>query len=197
MFCKSLCVLFCKKVRLCVYSSEYLLEFFVITPTKKKKKKPPLILKFWSLKREWGWRKSIRKQWLTPLCLCWRPRQDVCRFVLINSTRKWPDWLVWEVLAYIRNDFVEAGTLSQAAGHCCISTTCQCQFTAESPTPLPALAALCNACDSDMQSQRSLWTGSLQRKWEVSIALDRPNDNLSVLEKPKICALVNQTWTEM
>lgn len=119
------------------------------------------------------------------------------RFVLINSTRKWPDWLVWEVLGYIWNDFIEAGTLSRAAGHCWISTTCQCQFTGESPTLLPALAALCNVCDSEMQSQCSLWTGSLQRKREVSIGLDRPNDNPSGFEKPKICALVNQTWAEM
>lgn len=60
-----------------------------------------------------------------------------------------------------------------------------------------SLRWLCNVCDSEMQSQCSLWTGSLQRKREVSIALDRPNDNPSGFEKPKICALMNQTWAEM
>lgn len=67
----------------------------------------------------------------------------------------------------------------------------------ESQTPLPVLGALCNACDSETQSQCSVWTGSLQRKWEVSIALDRLNDNPSGFEKPKRCAVINQKRTEM
>lgn len=104
---KSLCVLICKKVRLCVCSSEYLLqcfvpwvilfmcnieafllrtEFFVITPTKKNKQKKVILKRsiclLWSSSSGlWtgskSEEKSIRKQWLTLLCLCWRPRQDV------------------------------------------------------------------------------------------------------------------------
>lgn len=90
------------------------------------------------------------------------------------------------------------GTSSRAAGHCWISTTCQRQFTGESHTPLPALAALCNVCDSQTQSQSELWTGGLQRKWgEVPTALDRLNDDPSGFEKPKSWAHVNQTRAEM